>query len=1099
MNTIFVSSTFRDMNGERDVIRQKVVPLLNVTAMKYGESIWCKDLRWGIDTTDLSEKEANTKVLGVCLDEIDRSNPPFVILLGERYGWIPGRAQIRSEAERKRMELKDLEISVTALEIEYGVFSRKYTPLVYFRETSGRVPKEMKAEELAHRIKLEALKARLRKLCGDKIRTYRVRFDASGPRPEDLDSFADLLTKDICNVMVPQWERFSRLSSRQKEITIQQRYLAEKVKQYAPASSDEDTIYNTLIRSAGEHRDTISPYEGLFLYQNDEGTGKSMLFARIAQRLEEDPQNIVFASTVGLTSASSNAGELLRSEVYMLENYINSPHFEEEDGRDGDVNEYRKRLEDLCEFLTANGRKLFFLVDGVEKLNLGADRDRLVFLPASGIEGISMLLTARKEYSFPLGRKIEPERFTYRERHIALNGLLSYYGQELSDRVKHALIMRSQKGGVLYMSMLLKRLQQMSERDFSEINRRGGSNDAIAAYQEELLEKCPGSADELAYQLLENIGNAINPEMVMEALSLLSMSPFGLRESDLAAMMKERFNSLDLAALIRSWEECFLIMPDGRIMFRIGCAAKGCYDRAYLSDCDRLYLHVEGLDERDEFRKRYLLYFAREADCLTRKEVLRYVSQCTEGTDNERHASLEQAAYMLWMDGFEEQIIAWIKNLQTMTEADQRFLPAFLDLWSILMVAEDYYHTDPAYEWIVKTYRASALALEEKYRADFGDSIALRADDCMRVLADYYAEKGDLKEAAKYRESYILTLEEESSGPEQDAENIPTLLSTLSTQLNDYAARIDSGDRGVIAEADPVRDRIAQMCREKKVQDHFPQEALIGLVALERYELAVHRLRGSDFSVAGEVEALLGRHPELEKDKVSLQLLVSFFSQESSRLSHALKGEKIPEDRLRQAISYSMAAQRGCSDLIREEPTQERCMALAGQKLNTARLLEQLGTGEAMRRALDELLDGAAALARMKELPGTAVIEPMFGFTLYNRMGIIAAGIGGQKMKNIIETAFNNSIAYATSLPDSPRNFMIMAQIFQNQAQILEKTGQAGHLEMAELRYRICSELIGKLMSGEILSQLPPSDRSVMKNWKKEIDLALKQVRKRMR
>ena len=169
MNTIFVSSTFRDMNGERDVIRQKVVPLVNVTAMKYGESIWCKDLRWGIDTTDLSEKEANTKVLGVCLDEIDRSNPPFVILLGERYGWIPGRAQIRSEAERKRMELKDLEISVTALEIEYGVFSRKYTPLVYFRETSGRVPKEMKAEELAHRIKLEALKARLRKLCGDGL------------------------------------------------------------------------------------------------------------------------------------------------------------------------------------------------------------------------------------------------------------------------------------------------------------------------------------------------------------------------------------------------------------------------------------------------------------------------------------------------------------------------------------------------------------------------------------------------------------------------------------------------------------------------------------------------------------------------------------------------------------------------------------------------------------------------------------------------------------------------------------------------------------------------------------------------------------------
>ncbi|MDO5106752.1 MAG: DUF4062 domain-containing protein, partial [Coriobacteriaceae bacterium] len=167
MNTIFVSSTFRDMNGERDIIQRRVVPSVNTVAAQYGESIWCKDLRWGIDTSNLSESTGSAKVLDVCLEEIDRSNPPFVILLGDRYGWIPKPAQIRSQANLKKMHLDDLEISVTALEIEYGAFCRQYTPIVYFREAVGDVPGDCLAEDEEHRAKLEALKARLRALCGD--------------------------------------------------------------------------------------------------------------------------------------------------------------------------------------------------------------------------------------------------------------------------------------------------------------------------------------------------------------------------------------------------------------------------------------------------------------------------------------------------------------------------------------------------------------------------------------------------------------------------------------------------------------------------------------------------------------------------------------------------------------------------------------------------------------------------------------------------------------------------------------------------------------------------------------------------------------------
>ena len=84
MDTIFISSTFQDMQFERDAIQSIVLPRLNATAHEYGQSVSFCDLRWGINTKEMDEENMNRKVLEVCLDEIDRSNPPMVVILGER-------------------------------------------------------------------------------------------------------------------------------------------------------------------------------------------------------------------------------------------------------------------------------------------------------------------------------------------------------------------------------------------------------------------------------------------------------------------------------------------------------------------------------------------------------------------------------------------------------------------------------------------------------------------------------------------------------------------------------------------------------------------------------------------------------------------------------------------------------------------------------------------------------------------------------------------------------------------------------------------------------------------------------------------------------
>ena len=88
MKSFFVSSTFCDMQAERDILHQRVFPRIRNQLEPYGEDIEGLDLRWGVDTSNMSEKESGKHVVKICIDTIDRCKPYMIILIGERYGWI---------------------------------------------------------------------------------------------------------------------------------------------------------------------------------------------------------------------------------------------------------------------------------------------------------------------------------------------------------------------------------------------------------------------------------------------------------------------------------------------------------------------------------------------------------------------------------------------------------------------------------------------------------------------------------------------------------------------------------------------------------------------------------------------------------------------------------------------------------------------------------------------------------------------------------------------------------------------------------------------------------------------------------------------------
>jgi len=75
---VFISSTFRDMQAERDWLVRFVFPRLREELIKRRIHLIDVDLRWGVT----SEQD----VLEVCQKIIDECRPRFICILGERYG-----------------------------------------------------------------------------------------------------------------------------------------------------------------------------------------------------------------------------------------------------------------------------------------------------------------------------------------------------------------------------------------------------------------------------------------------------------------------------------------------------------------------------------------------------------------------------------------------------------------------------------------------------------------------------------------------------------------------------------------------------------------------------------------------------------------------------------------------------------------------------------------------------------------------------------------------------------------------------------------------------------------------------------------------------
>ncbi|MDO4319783.1 MAG: DUF4062 domain-containing protein [Bacteroidales bacterium] len=248
---IFISSTFSDMQAERDRLVNAVFPSLRRMAAERDVALTVVDLRWGIT----AEESENGRVIPVCLGEIDRSRPFFIGLIGDRYGWVPDAADVPDDCRDTVADDILLRRSITEMEFRYGVF-RSLDPVnaaFYIKADNKTVQADPRIAEF---------KKAVLALPDYPKNVY-----------DSLDDLAEAVTRDFIDMLdrlfpvdnIPDKAELRRMAQRS--------YMREKTAFYVPIES-YDCIFDDFMRSDSSFMAVTSA----------PGMGKSALLSHLALR-----------------------------------------------------------------------------------------------------------------------------------------------------------------------------------------------------------------------------------------------------------------------------------------------------------------------------------------------------------------------------------------------------------------------------------------------------------------------------------------------------------------------------------------------------------------------------------------------------------------------------------------------------------------------------------------------------------------------------------------------------------------------------------------------------------------------------------------------
>ena len=562
---IFISSTFNDMQSERDHLVDDIFPMLRREAEERGVTLTEVDLRWGITAKD----SESGKVVELCMDEIVNSHPFFIGLLGDRYGWTPSKEElIKMDAIPERYDFiaKDLEngMSITEIEIQFGVLRVKdEVNASFYIKKNGTDKPDPRQERLK-----KAVRAQTEHAVYD--------YDSVEQLGEQVTmEFRQLLNRLFPEDKVPTAEEQRRLE--------QDTYILQKTQIYIPNSDDLGEVDKFI-----EDDD-----EQLMVVTGDSGMGKSAMLAYWVRQAEHKGLRIIpFFQSAGRTESP-----LITILVYLISEITRYYELNEEllEGADESqlIEIFEKVLKDI-----ENKEELVIVLDGINQAIDGASHAKqlkwLPTLPAnvkvifSTLEDDETIEPIRSRHA----KEIKLYPMLADQKRELIIAYFDKFRKKLDDKYVDMLLeSKHVTDNTLMLTLMLDDLRRFGHYDNMEkYIREMVSSSTIDDFLDSLIERKEQRYDDMRC-----------PGIVRDYLSIIALSEDGLAEQDIIGISAQ-------PGLLWSYLYCgnrqLFINSGGRIHFSHQQVRRAVEVR-YLKDSE----YVKGI------RNRILLYFNNHTDC----------------------------------------------------------------------------------------------------------------------------------------------------------------------------------------------------------------------------------------------------------------------------------------------------------------------------------------------------------------------------------------------------------------------------------------------------------------------------------------------------
>ena len=520
---IFISSTFRDMQAERDHLVRFVFPELRERCATRHLHLIDVDLRWGVTETDAKEGKA----LDICLEEIQRCRPFFVGLLGERYGWVPPEYVVPDEPRFEWLKEFEPGYSITALEIHEGVLRNPQAggrAFFYFRDPKfiDGLPEDERQYFLPaseeDKQKLLRLKQKIRSQCA--VKEYAAL----------NQDFEQKVLDDLWSAIqaeYPQQEEHSH-DDLATEREHQQAFIEDRTQDFVGRTD--------LLSALKSYADgsTATP----LLVVGLSGSGKSALLAKFAQEYTTEHQDLaVIPHFVGVSPNSVDVRLTLRRLCREV-----AAHVGVADEVPDDYEKLRLLLPQLLDQAGRKGR-LLIIVDALNQFETTHSGIDAGWLPTRLSDSVKVIVSSLEgEWTTELRRRgSEMHELTVgalaaSDRKQIVRRTLGEYRKCLSEPPDKdqmgALLGKQEADKPLYLAIACEELRVFGE--FDQVLRK------ITDFAEDV----PGLFEQVLTRLERDHGEWL----IRDSLSLLACSRRGLLESELLELLKRE----DEAQLLRA-------------------------------------------------------------------------------------------------------------------------------------------------------------------------------------------------------------------------------------------------------------------------------------------------------------------------------------------------------------------------------------------------------------------------------------------------------------------------------------------------------------------------------------------------------------------